>query len=531
MKIPLLSAVGFAILAPTIPVAKAAPPSPHPNLVVILLDDMGYSDIGCFGGEIETPNIDGIAARGVRFSQSYSTARCSPSRATLLTGRYSQAVGVGHLNEDWRQPGYRGYLDPGIPTVAEILRDHGYRTIMAGKWHLGTREGTRPWERGFDRFYGIPEGGGVYFWPTTLDRTVVEFTAGRTGTPVLQKLDDSFYSTDAFTTYALEQVQQARKDGAPFFLYLPYITPHFPLQAREDEIAKYLGRYREGWKTLRQARFERQQTLGIIDSRWELPKIPGPAWDSLSPNQQKALDRQMAVYAAMMENVDRNIGRLIDTLEDIEVLENTLVVFVSDNGAQDPPRPLGKDRNSGATFGTRDSFGWYALGWATLSNTPFRKYKANEHHGGQLTPLIIDWPGHVSRPGAIVDSPVHLIDLAPTLLSTVGIDPDPLLDSDPLLRGTSLLPFLEDPDLRIAERPLFFEHEGNRAVRIGDWKIVADHGTPWELYNVRDDGTELHDLASDNPRRVTRLSELYATWAEATQVLPWPVQRGRSSNE
>lgn len=511
--------LGFAAAACTSP---AAAPANRPNILLILLDDMGYSDIGCFGGEIRTPNIDRLAAEGVRFTHFHNTARCCPSRASLMTGLYAHSAGVGHMEADWHLPAYQGHLRRDCVTLPEVLRDSGYRTVMSGKWHLGTDPRDVPWARGFDHVYGIPQGGGVYFWPTTLKRDVVLFDRSNGRGPVVTKPDETFYSTDAFTTYSVDQIHQSVKERRPFFLYAPYVAPHFPQQAWEKDVRKYLGSYKAGWQKLREARWRRQVEMGIIDRRFRLSPADAPDWDSLTADQQTALDRQMAVYAAQMDNLDQNVGRLLRALADSGAERNTLVVFLSDNGAQ-RNAPLGKEQHKGALFGSRDSFGQYAMGWANLGNTPFRRFKEEEHEGGNATPLIARWPDRIRGGGRLDRQVGHIIDLVPTLLDAAGL-PHETVASGPLrqqLDGISLLPhFLkaapEEP------RTLFWEHMGNRAARIGDWKLVARHAGAWELYNLRDDLTELHDLAAREPERVRELEASYNAWAQRCGVLPWP---------
>ena len=287
-----------------------------PNIVVILADDMGYSDLGCYGGEIETPHLNQLAADGVRFTHFYNTARCCPSRASLLTGLYSHQAGVGFMDANWHIPAYQGHLRRDCATLPGALRARGYRTVMSGKWHLGTASEDLPWARGFDHVYGIPQGGGVYFWPSQLARDIVRFDRDRSATPVKITPDESFYSTDAFTSHAVEQIRAAAEKRQPFFLYIPYVAPHFPQQAWEKDVRKYLGRYRRGWQALREARWQKQLKLGIIEGGTKLPPGEGLDWNSLSEEQITLLDRQMSVYAAQVDNLDQNVGRLLSALRE-----------------------------------------------------------------------------------------------------------------------------------------------------------------------------------------------------------------------
>ncbi|MDD7983562.1 arylsulfatase [Lentisphaera marina] len=466
-----------------------------PNIVIILLDDMGYSDIGCFGGEIETPNIDQLAATGVRFNQFYNTGRCCPSRASLMTGMYSHQVGL---------PGMipQNNFSNDCTTIAEALSSNGYRCIMSGKWHLGTRKGDNPWERGFDRFYGIPKGGGVYFWPSTLDRDIIRYD--KEHGPIVTKPKTGFYSTDDFTHYAIAQIEEAKEDNVPFFLYLPYVAPHFPQQAKEQDIQKYLGRYKAGWEKLREERYQRQIEMGIISAQHELSPFDGAPWDSLSSKQQTAMDRQMAVYAAQMDNLDQNVGKILNCLSKQQLEDNTLVLFLSDNGGQLNAN-LGFEKNKKAIFGSAQSFGGYAKGWANMSNTPFRKFKITEHEGGNTSPLIARWPARIKNTKAICPQVSHIIDIMPTCLEIAGVKEDKL-------EGKSILPYLINPEKEPESRQLFWEHFGNRAVRIGDWKMVALKKKAWELYNMNDDRTELRNLIETHPERAKELLKAYKSW-------------------
>ncbi len=508
--------------------AGAAVSRPRPNIVVLLADDMGFSDLGCYGSEIATPRLDRMAAEGVRFTQFYNTAKCCPSRASILTGLYPHQAGVGDMDSDWGIPSYQGRIRHDRATLPEALALAGYRTIMSGKWHLGTRAGDRPWERGFDRFYGIPQGGGVYFWPTPLARDVVAYNREDGRGPVITRPDERFYSTDAFTDYSVEQIRIASRDRQPFFLYAPYVAPHFPQQAWERDVERYLGRYRSGWEKLREGRFRRQKAMGIIGQSHGLAPCDGLPWTGLSGTQIAALDRQMAVYAAQVDSLDRNVGRILEALRETRQEENTLVIFLSDNGAQ-PNSPLGDEDNPKAVFGSRESYGKYALGWANLSNTPFRRYKMEQHHGGNASPLIVRWPAEIRDRGKLREQPGHIMDLVPTCLEAAGLGTSRLSSGagSQALEGISLLPYCRR---RLAERARTFcwEHMGNRAVRVGDWKLTAPHAGRWELHHVREDRTELHDLAEKYPERVGRMLAVYREWAERCGVLPWPVKHGPS---
>ena len=499
----------------------------RPNIVLILADDLGYSDLGCYGGEVETPHLDQLAAEGVRFTHFFNTARCCPSRASLLTGLYSHQVGVGFMDADWHIPSYQGHLRRDCATLPEAMRARGYRTIMSGKWHLGTAAPDLPWARGFDHVYGIPQGGGVYFWPPQLDRDVVRFDRDSASDPIKTSPDEKFYSTDAFTDHAVEQIRAASEKRQPFFLYVPYVAPHFPQQAWEKDVRKYLGRYRQGWQRLREARAKRQKALGIIDTGTKLSPGDGLDWETLNEEQVTQLDRQMSVYAAQVNNMDQNIGRILGALRETGAEKNTLVIFLSDNGAQ-RNGPMGNERNKGAVFGTRDSFGQYAQGWANLCNTPFRRYKEEEYQGGNAAPLIVRWPGRIPVTGAILHQASHIIDLVPTILDAVELDRTSMAAGGHTqrLEGISLIPFFEGGSE--VSRTLFWEHMGNRAVRQGDWKLVAAQEGAWELYDLKADPTELSDLSRQYPDKVKTLTGLYFAWAQRCGVLTLPeIERRR----
>ncbi len=490
---------------------------PPPNVLVILVDDMGFSDIGCYGGEIPTPEIDALARDGVRFSQFYNTGRCCPTRASLLTGRYPHQVGVGHMVNDRGQPGFRGHLDPTYPTIADTMSQAGYFTAVAGKWHVGHQE--RAWwplQRGFDRFYGVPQGGGFYY-KAKRGRDVVS------NNDVLYSVDqqppDDWYSTDAWTLASIRFIDECLQSGKPFFLYLAHNAPHFPLQAPERDIARFRGKFRAGWDKLREERYARQLKLGLIREEWPLSPRPDQiqAWDTLTEKQKTQYDDMMAIYAAVMSRLDRSIGILVDALRERDMLHNTMILFLSDNGGCAEGGNYGK--YVGDHPGDADSNVFCGKAWATLQNTPFRLYKHFNHEGGVSTPLIVHWPAGVAadQRGKWYQEPGHVIDIMPTCLDAAKA-PATLRQG---LSGTSLLPAVRGESLR-RDKPLFWEHEGNRAVRDGDWKLVAQGPRgPWELYNLVADRTELNDLADRYPERVHEMRLLWEQWAQANQVLPW----------
>ncbi len=533
----------------------SATPATRPNIVLILADDMGFSDIGCFGAEIRTPHLDALAAGGVRFTQMYNCARCCPTRASLLTGLYPHQAGVGLMIGDCGVgPAYQGYLREECLTLGEALRPAGYRTLYAGKWHTspglpvrrdqepafppGSARNPYPLSRGFDRFYGTLAGCGNYFYPSGLMDQDRRITADA----------PDYYYTDALADAACGMVREAASDKAPFLLHVCYTAPHWPLHAKPEDIARYKGMYDEGWDAVRAARYERLKAMGIIDSRWPASPRDGESRDFHAdpPERQRWEGLRMEVYAAQVEAMDRSIGRLLDTLRETGTEENTLVMFLSDNGgcaeflredgephvwpgiyAQTarPGETCRVGNTVGVAPGPATTFMSYDLPWANASNTPFRRYKHWVHEGGIATPCVARWPGHTPA-GAILHQPHHLIDLLPTCLDLANAAYPADRDGHalPPLPGESLRSALHGADAP-RRQPLCWEHEGNRAVRDGDWKLVAVHGQPWELYNMTDDRTELRDLAAQEPERVTAMTAIYDAWAAYCGVLPWPPKR------
>ena len=514
---PLLVTLGTLLLAPL--AALRAAETPRPNIVVILVDDMGFSDIGCYGSEIPTPNLDKLAAGGLRFTQFYNTGRCCPTRASLLTGLYPHQAGVGHMTEDRGEDGYRGDLNDRCVTIAEVLRSAGYRTAMTGKWHVTkfveprdkAKKYNWPLQRGFDHYFGIIQGGADYFRPKplTLENEIVP-------------PGDGFYTTDAFVDRALQFIGQG-ETRRPFFLYLAFNAPHFPLMAPAEEIARFRGKYEIGWDTLRQRRHARQIKLGIMDKAWALsPRPPAvKAWDTLPRQQQDRFDHIMAIYAAVVAHIDTAVGRLVDGLRQRGELDNTLLFFLSDNGANAESGPNG--RLEGARPGATGSTVFEGQSWATLSNTPLRRYKHFNHEGGIATPLIVHWPARIKTSGELRSQPGHLIDLMPTCLEVAGAVYPTEFKGHAIqpMEGKSLTPaFANQPIERDA---IYWEHEGNAAIRVGDWKLVRlGRNGPWELYNLKSDRTELHDLASAQPERAAQLAAKWNAWAVRAHVKPYP---------
>jgi arylsulfatase len=507
---------------------RAADAPARPNIVVILVDDMGFSDIGCYGSEIPTPNLDKMAAGGLRFTQFYNTARCCPTRASLLTGLYSHEAGVGHMTEDRGEDGYRGDLNNRCVTIAEVLRTAGYRTAMTGKWHVtkfvnppnDKQKFNWPRQRGFEHYFGIIQGGADYFrpQPLTCENEHVQPDAG-------------FYTTDAFVDNAIRFVDAGDR-AKPFFLYLAFNAPHFPLMAPQDEIAKFRGKYLTGWDRLRAERRAKQIELGVMDKAWALSPRPPEvkAWDRLTPDEQDRFDHIMAIYAAVVSHMDRSVGRFVDALRERKALDNTLILFLSDNGANAESGPNG--RLEGDVPGATRSVVFEGQSWATLSNTPLRRYKHFNHEGGIATPLIVHWPERVKTPGALRKQPGHLVDIMATCVDVAGAKYPTEFRGKPILpmEGKSLLPALDNRPIQ--RDALYWEHEGNAAIRVGDWKSVRlGRGGPWELYDLKTDRTELHDLAAAKPELLRTLAAKWDAWAQRTHVTPYPHEGAKKNGQ
>lgn len=502
----------------------AAAPS-RPNVVVMLVDDMGFSDLGCYGSEIPTPHIDRLAERGVRFTHFYNTARCSPSRAALMTGLYPHQAGMGHLDNVVMpdDPGYQGRLTDESVTIAEALKPAGYFTAMTGKWHMGQARGTSPWSRGFDRSLNHAAGG-VYYANQAGKADVKIFLNGQAFPLQSKEIGEQWYSTDLWTEYALRFIDEAKRENKPFFLYQAHNAPHFPLMASPEDIARFRGKYKAGWDQLRQARYERQLQKGIVEKRWKLSERPpdSPAWDSLSAAEQDRFDHLMAIYAATMFALDRSVGALTEGLAKRGLLDNTLILFMSDNGGNAESGPAG--RMEGTSPGDANSTVYLGMNWATVANTPFRRYKHFTHEGGVATPLIAHWPAHIPRAqhGKLNTQPGHLIDILPTVLAAAGGQYPATIRGKQATppEGVSLLPALSGKRFTRKE-PIFFMHEGNRAVRDGRWKLVAKWKGDWELYDLEADRTELKDLAAAQPAITQRLAAAHDAWAKRTHSEAW----------
>lgn len=513
----------------------------RPNIILILADDMGYSDIGCFGSEIKTPNLDKMAAEGLRMTNMHNATRSCPSRAALLTGLYPHQTGVGDMLQDDRLPGYQTMLNNNCVTMAEVLSEAGYQCMISGKWHLGSSEEGWPMKRGFHKQYPSNGTTGHYFGIAKGRDLVIEdklrtppgewIKAGKTEYKKFKNEDGTqWYLTDAITDRAIGYIDELRKTDKqkPFFLYLAYTAPHWPLHAFEDDIKKYQGKYIEGWDTLRQQRYDRMLKMGIISPEWKLSdrNINSKNWESLSDSTRQYYDRLMAVYAAMIDRMDQNIGRLLLQLERSGDKDNTLIIFLSDNGGC---HEIVHNGLKGALPGTPDSFDSYEYSWANASNTPFAWFKHWTHEGGSSTPFIAWYPSMI-EPGRTDDHLTHIIDLMPTFTEIAGGEYPKSYKNNSIYpaEGKSLIPLFRGYALDLHDS-LCWEHEGNRAARIGEWKIVSrfDYENnielPWELYNMQNDRSETNDLSSGYPEKVKELETLYVEWADRVNVIPYRV--------
>jgi len=474
-----------------------------PNIVLIMCDDMGYSDIGCYGGEIQTPNIDSLAQDGLRFTQFYNCAKCTTTRAALITGLYPRQ-------------GKGGLLRTNMVTLAEALKLAGYQTSLSGKWHLGSGKTTHPFHRGFDAYYGLLDGCCNFFDPVQPDP---KFKGGRVrkfghDDERIHEFPDDYYTTDAFTDHAVQQIQKFADNDKPFFVHVCYTAPHYPLHAKPKDIARYEGKYALGWDKLRRRRHARQLEMGLVDEAWTLPpRESGVSSYESAPNKDWQQQR-MEVYAAMIDCMDQNIGRILAALDEEGVAENTLVMFLSDNGgcAETPG-----GNNPKQIPGPKEYYTHCGPGWAYAQNTPFRRYKQWSYEGGIATPLVARWPKTI-EPGTMTDQVGHIIDFMPTFLEMAGAEyPQEHAGEETIsVEGKSLLPILQGKQ-RDGHEWLFWEWAGSRAARQDDWKIVGGRGTSdWELYNLSADRTETNNLAAEHPERVQQMADRWFAWAEKT---------------
>lgn len=528
----------------------------RPNIILIMSDDMGYSDIGCYGGEINTPNLDALAANGLRFTQFYNTARCCPTRASLLTGLYPHQAGIGHMTSDYGLPQYQGFLNKECLTIAEALKPAGYRTYMSGKWHVTPKvkasdpKDNWPSQRGFDKFFGTIHGAGSFFDPNSLTRDNTQITPENDPG---YKPKGTWYYTDAISDNTVNYIDSHFKEHPekPFFHYVAYTAAHWPMHALPKDIAKYEGKYDGGYAPAYEARLKKMKSLGLIDPSW---KIPGPIGDWSKVEKKEWESACMEVYAAMVDNMDQGIGRIVESLKRNGQLDNTLILFFQDNGGcaegfgrgklvgplERPSaptlKPMGKDelqtnmvptqsrdgyplrRGDGIMPGPPETEVGYGKNWANVSNTPFREYKHWVHEGGISTPLIAHWPKGIAGKNIWAKDPTHLIDLMATCLD-LGKASYPA-NKIPV-EGTSLNPAFKGETIQRG-KPIYFEHEGNRAVRDGAWKIVAKGvKSKWELYNIPADRTEMNNLAAKHPERVKTMAAQYEKWAKERGVVPF----------
>lgn len=509
----------------------------RPNIIIILADDMGYSDIGCYGSETQTPNLDELGRSGVKMTQFYNASRCCPTRASLMTGLYQHQAGVGDMMNTRKEPAYQGYLNQNCVTIAEALKAGGYTTLMAGKWHIGQAPEHWPVKRGFDHYFGLIDGASSYFNPTMPYRPKQKLTIA---------LDDkeftpgpNWYSTNAYADYALKFIDGNTNTGKPFFLYMAFTSPHWPIQALPDDIAKYKGKYMMGWDKLREARLARQKAMGILPQDAKLsPRDSNlPDWDSLTPEEKDKWDTKMAVYAAMIDRMDQNIGRIRAKLKELHQEKNTIIMFLSDNGASSEsikgpgftPEVLAA---SSKPASDPTSFTSYEFWGANVSNTPFRLFKHWEYEGGTATPFIANYPD-VIKPGGIISRPAHIIDLMATCLDIAKVSYPQTYNGNKVIptEGISLVPLLEGQKWA-GHNALFFEHEGNRAVRQGEWKLVSQKPlNKWELYHIKTDRSELNDLSAKYPDKVAAMEALYNEWAARAGVIPFEKLEKRKGEE
>jgi arylsulfatase A-like enzyme len=553
----------FALLIATMSTVSGAE---RPNVIVILADDMGYSDIGCYGSEIDTPHLDGLAANGLRFTQFYNTARCCPTRASLLTGLYPHQTGVGHMTNDYGFEGYRGNLNQKCMTFGEVLRPAGYRTYMSGKWHV-TLDDTAtsskhnwPVQRGFDKFYGTISGAGSFWDPWSLVRQ---------NTPISAFADDQYrpkeyYYTNAISDHAVSFIDSHYENTAeqPFFLYVAYTAAHWPMHAPESEIAKYKGQYAAGYQVLREKRFNKMKSLGVISNK---SKLGPPAVEWSKQVNKKWEERNMEVYAAMVDCMDQGIGRIVASLNKHRQLDNTLILYMQDNGGcaegfgrqsrngitkrpevatlkamlpTDLQRKMIPDQTRsgfptvmgpGILAGPDGTYIAYGKGWANASNTPFREYKHWVHEGGISTPLIAHWPQGILGIARLESEPGHLVDIMATVVEATGASYPEIHQGVAIrpMEGESLITAFEGGTYD--RGAIFWEHEGNRAIRVDDWKLVSKGAKGrWELYNIANDREETNDLTVNHPAIVKDLRQQWTSYATRANVFPLNPRQTRS---
>lgn len=533
----------------------------RPNIVFILADDLGYSDLGCYGGEINTPNIDSLAARGLRFRQFYNTARSCPSRASILTGLTPHLAGVGHMVVDRGYDGYHGTLSPNSVTIAEALSSCGYSTAMSGKWHVTNNTSTEgdmsqwPMQRGFQRFYGTLSGHGSFWDPKCLYEG---------NTPI--RANGDYYYTEAITDHACKYIEEMSEEGKPFMLYVAYTAPHYPLHARKEFIDKNKGRYSAGWDSLRVERYDRMKRLGVIPSDASLPQKDAQCYDWSQEEFPEWQQMRMEVYAAMVEQMDAGVGKIVGKLRDSNILDNTIVIFLSDNGPSNEGHLNNTVERTGRRWGDKmipaetrdgrpvksgdipcmdlgadDTYGSYGPQWAHLGATPFKRYKSWMHEGGICAPMIVSWGDNIPDKGGFRDGVYAITDFMPTFLELAdGKYPESNKAGKTIpIEGKSFVPALAG-NVIDDSRLLFWEHEGNRAVRYGRWKLVSEYPGAWrtlrpypnegkwELYDIATDRTEIHDLADEKPELVKELAAKWDEWSKRAKVEDWKTIGGEN---
>lgn len=500
----------------------------RPNIIIFLADDLGYSDIGCYGGEINTPNIDLLAENGVRFTQFYNSARCCPTRASLITGVYPHQAGMGGMvNSSGKssEGPYQGFLSKNCVTIAEVLKEAGYYTASSGKWHVGEERPHWPVDRGFDNYYGLISGAANYFDIRKAKRSGIKRHFAIDSVEHLPSVED-FYMTDAISDHAIDFLDSAAVKDGPFFLYIAYTAPHWPLHARQEDIDQYRGKYMKGWDVLREERFERMIEMGIIDENWSLSKRNQQVtpWENLAEEQKNRMDLLMSIYAAQVDCLDQGIGKILSKLDKIGASDNTLIMFLSDNGGSEENGPFGQDFwgnfwDGQVRPGSGDSYHSYGGSWANLSNTPFRKYKKRTHEGGIATPLIIKWPEGNLKKGSLCHQTGHVIDIMSTVCDIAEVNYPDIYNGNAItpMQGISLKPFITGQD-ESDSRTLYWEHAGNRAVRNDDWKLVSMAGNDWELFNLVKDRSETINVIDSFPEIAAKLELLYQKWAEEVGV-------------
>ena len=487
----------------------------RPNILLIMVDDMGFSDIGCYGGEVDTPNLNRLAAGGLRFTQFYNTGRCWPTRAALMTGRYPHDVGHAMMYGADAPRAYQSTSKERALMIQERLKPLGYRTYHVGKWHLHSRQrgpaGASSWPlgRGFDRSYCVKSQNNFFNPNVMLDE---HFTVKRPGNE-----DPDYYITRAFTDRAIHYLDehQTYHREKPFFLYLAHTAPHFPLHALAEDVARFRERYRVGWDVIRRQRLARMKKIGILNAKLSDRDPDAVAWDSLSDEEKDEWSGRMAVHAAMIYRIDVGIGRIVKKLQAMKALDNTLILFLSDNGASAEYILRGDGHDPKAPLGSGETYRCLEVGWANAANTPFRYHKIWVHEGGTSTPLIASWPTGMKAKGKLTSELGHVIDVLPTVMELAGGEVKEEVS------GHSLVPIFRGEENVDSERTIFWEHQGNRAIRQGDWKLVAVDGGPWEMYNLGEDRSETKNLIEVETARAEEMKMNWQLWAKDQGVVPW----------